>query len=79
MKKARPIWPGFLLFVVPRSAYFEMRSCERLVPIALNVVTIWLAEVSRKNLLLSGYLPGLPAQFCSKVEVGSPPVFTWIA
>ncbi len=38
----------------------------------LNVVTIWFAEVSRKNLLWS------LAQFCSSVEVGSPPVLTWM-
>ena len=52
--------------------YFEMRSFERLVPIVLNVVTIWLDEVSRKNLLES------LAQFCSSVEVGEPSVLTWI-
>jgi len=50
--------------------YMATRSFEILVPIALNVVTIWLAEVSRKNLL------GSVAQFCSSVEVGSPPVLT---
>jgi hypothetical protein len=53
-------------------AYLEIRSCDRLVPIWLKVVTIWLAEVSRKK------LAGFEAQFCSKVEVGSPPVFTWM-
>lgn len=36
----------------------------------LKVVTIWLAEVSRKN--LSNEL----VQFRSSVEVGSPPVST---
>jgi len=39
----------------------------RLVPICWDVVTIWSAEVSRKNLLLL-------AQFWSNVEAGSPPV-----
>ena len=45
-------------------------------PICWKVVTIWLADVSRKNLSLSGYLRGLPAQFCKSVEVGSPSVLT---
>ena len=40
------------------------------VPIVLNVVTIWVDDVRRKNLLES------LAQFCSRVEVGSPAVFT---
>ena len=52
--------------------YLAMRSFDRFVPIWLKVVTIWLAEVSRKNLLES------LAQFCSRVEVGSLSVFTWI-
>jgi hypothetical protein len=49
-----------------------MRSFDRLVPIWLKVVTIWLDEVSRKNLLES------LAQFLSSVDVGEPSVFTWI-
>ena len=52
--------------------YFATRSCVRLVPIALNVVLIALAEVSIQNLVES------VAQFWSSVDVGSPPVFTWI-
>ena len=39
------------------------RRLESAVPIWLKVVTIWVDEVSRKNLLLS------LAQFCSSVEV----------
>jgi hypothetical protein len=52
--------------------HLAMRSFDRLVPIWLKVVTIWLDEVSRKNLLES------LAQFLSSVEVGEPSVFTWI-
>jgi hypothetical protein len=48
-----------------------MRSFVRLVPIGLNVVTIWFAEVNRKN------LSELDAQCCNSVDVGSPPVLTW--
>jgi hypothetical protein len=47
-----------------------MRSFDRFVPIWAKVATIWLAEVSRKNLLES------VAQFCSKVDVASPSVLT---
>jgi AraC-like DNA-binding protein len=57
------------------AAYFATCRLESEVPIYWNVVMIWLAEVSRKNLAESGYLPGLPAQFCSSVEVASPSVF----
>ena len=39
--------------------------------IVWNVVMISLADVNKKNLLES------LAQFCSRVEVGSPPVSTW--
>ena len=48
-----------------------MRNCERTVPICWKVVTIWLAVVSITN------LPSL-AQFLSKADSGSPPVFTWM-
>ena len=50
-----------------------MCSFEIALPMVWNVVMIWLADVSRKNLLES------LAQFCSRVEVGSPPVSTWTA
>jgi hypothetical protein len=63
---------GLLLLVRALLGYFEMRSCESCVPIWLNTVTIWLDEVSRKN------LSDVLAQFCRSVEVGSPPVLTWI-
>ena len=39
---------------------------------AVKVVAIWLAVVSMKNLSV------VLAQFFSRVEVGSPPVFTWM-
>src|SRR5262249_16688748 len=55
-----------------RQVHLAMCSFDRLVPISRKVVTIWLAEVSRKNLLAS------LAQFCSSVEVASPSVLTWI-
>ena len=45
-----------------------MRRFESAVPICENAVTIWVDEVSRKNLLAS------LAQFFSSVEVGSPAV-----
>ena len=67
-----------MLFGAVAGCYLATRSLVRLVPIVLKVVTISLAEVNRKNLLESGYLPALPAQFCSRVEVGSPPVLTWM-
>ncbi len=50
-----------------------MRSWVKLVPMVLNVVMIWLAEVSRKN------LSAVLAQFLSNSDVGSPPVFTCTA
>jgi hypothetical protein len=53
--------------------YIESRRLDNAVPISLNVVTIWSAEVSRKNLLES------LAQFCKSVEVGSLPVLTCTA
>jgi hypothetical protein len=40
--------------------------------IVLKAVSTWVDDVSMKN--LSDEL----AQFCRTVEVGSPPVFTWI-
>ena len=46
------------------------RRFDSAVPIWLNVPTICVEEVSRKNLLVS------LAQFCNSVEVGSPPVLT---
>src|SRR3954453_19621547 len=52
--------------------HFAMRSCDRLVPILLKIVPICEDEVTRKN------LSDVLAQFCRSVEVGSPPVFTWI-
>ena len=66
------------LEAVPELLELATRRLESAVPIWLKVVTISDADVSRKNLLESGYLPGLPAQFCSSVEVGSPSVFTWM-
>src|SRR5262249_26903044 len=59
-----------------RRDYCATRKLESAVPIWLKVATISFAEVSRKNLSGSGYLPGLPAHLCSSVEVGSPPVLT---
>ena len=53
--------------------YFAMRSCESCVPICWNVVMIWFAVVSITKREES------VAQFCSKVESGSPPVLTWMA
>ena len=53
-----------------RSCYCAMRRLDRAVPIVLKVVINWFADVSRKNLL------GSLAQFCSKVDVASPPVLT---
>jgi hypothetical protein len=53
------------------AGYFAMCSFEIALPMAWNVVMISLADVNRKNLLES------LAQFCSRVEVGSPPVLTW--
>jgi hypothetical protein len=55
----------------PGHCYLAIRSFDRLVPIWLKVVTIWFDDVSRKN------LSELLAQFCSRVDVGSPSVFTW--
>lgn len=52
--------------------YFATRRFERELPICAKVVMIALADVSRKSLSASGYLPALPAQFFSRVEVGSP-------
>jgi hypothetical protein len=52
--------------------YCAMCSLDRLMPICWNALTIWFAEVSRKNLLES------VAQVCSRLEVGSPPVLTWM-
>jgi len=48
--------------------YLATRNFVRFVPIALKVVTMAPAEVNMKNLVES------LAQFCSKVEVGSPRV-----
>src|SRR5690606_17257427 len=70
LSKARPACGR--AFAVFGGVYCATRSRDRLVPIALKVATIWSAVVNRKN--LSGPL----AQFRSSVEVGSPPVFTWI-
>ena len=42
------------LFLVGGCGYLATRSWLSAVPIVLNVVTIWLALVSRKNLLVSG-------------------------
>jgi hypothetical protein len=53
--------------------YFDKCKLASAVPICWNVVTIWLEDVSMKNML------GSLAQFCSKVEVGSPPVLTCLA
>src|SRR5262245_66447508 len=75
-RQAPPVHPGDPLFHRPdaKSAhsapYLAMCSFEMVLPIVVNVVMIWLADVSRKNLLAS------VAQFCSSVEVGSPPVST---
>jgi len=55
-----------------RVVYLATYSLLMSVPIALKVVTISFAEVSRKN------LSELLAQFCNSVEVGSPLVFTWM-
>jgi hypothetical protein len=59
------------LLFLQRPDYCAMRSCESCVPICWNVVMIWFAVVSMTNLPVS-------AQFCSRVDCGSPPVFTWI-
>jgi hypothetical protein len=45
---------------------------DRLVPIVLNVVTIWLDEVRKKNFEES------VTQFSSNVESGVLSVLTWI-
>jgi hypothetical protein len=66
--KARPK-PGFDL--ESASLYLAMRSFERLVPIWLKIVPMPDELVTRKN------LSDVLAQFCNKVEVGSPPVSTW--
>ena len=50
--------------------YFATRRLESAVPICWNVPTIWVDDVSRKNLLAS------LAQFFSNVDVGSPSVLT---
>src|SRR5438128_2197109 len=76
--KSPAVRPGFRDSCAGVPLYCEIRRLERFVPICWNVVTIWLADVSRKNLLESGYLPGLPAQFFSSVDVASPPVLTWM-
>jgi hypothetical protein len=47
--------------------YFATRRFESELPIGAKVVMIALADVSRKNLFASGYLPALPAQFFSRV------------
>src|ERR1700691_3156581 len=53
------------LLVLTSLAYRPTRSLLSAVPIELKVVTIWVEEVSMKNLF------GLLAQFCSTVAVGS--------
>ena len=53
--------------------YIAKRSLDSEVPIWPNVVMICPALVSRKN------LPASLAQFCSSVEVASPPVLTCTA
>jgi hypothetical protein len=63
--------PGFVGWIGPcRFRYCDKCRLESAVPICWNVVTIWLDDVSMKNML------GSLAQFCSSVEVGSPPVST---
>src|ERR1700722_18651312 len=61
-----------------RAGQLAMRSLDRPVPIWLKVVTIWVGEVSRKNLLVSPVPATLPAQYCSTLDVASPSVLTWI-
>ena len=63
--------PGFFLAPIMVRFYFATRSFESDVPIELNTVRVWLADVTRKN--LSAPL----AQYCYTCEVGSPPVLTW--
>ena len=60
------------------AGYFAMCRCAMLVAMVWNVVMIWLADVSRKKYWLELASGGL-AQFCSKVDVGSPPVSTCTA
>jgi hypothetical protein len=59
---------GLLRFAA--AFYCAMRRLDKAVPICVKVATIWFAEVSKKNLL------GSLAQFCNRVDVGSPPVLT---
>lgn len=63
---------GHFLVSFCGSAYFATRSLESEEPIELNTLSVWLAEVTRKNLAAS------LAQYCSTAEVGSPgePVLT---
>ena len=63
------IWNGRLVPAIRN--YWARYSFVRLVPIALNAVTISSDDVSRKNLL------ELLAQSCSSVDVGEPSVLTW--
>jgi hypothetical protein len=57
---------GHGLRALLRDAQVRLRRAD------LNVVTIWVDDVSRKN--LSDEL----AQVCSSEEVGSPPVLIWM-
>lgn len=47
--KSPAVRPGFVRLFFG-FAYFEMRRFESAVPIEAKVVTIWFADVSRKNL-----------------------------
>ena len=71
MRGSRPAQERFSLSW-KQQRYIAIRSFESAVPICWKVVTISEDEVRRKNLVAS------VAQFCSSVEVGSPPVSTWI-
>jgi hypothetical protein len=75
-KEARPWTELFCCRLMPPL----MRDAQvgDLSPDLLERADHLVADVSRKTLFVSGYLPGLPAQFCSSVKVGSPPVFTWM-
>lgn len=73
MQKAAAVAGRGCFCEASRAAYLATRNWLKLVPIWVNTVMIWLADVSRKN------LSDEFAQPCSNVEVGSPPVFTWIA
>ena len=59
LEMKKPGLPGRAFsFAARRASYFATRRFESCVAIWSNVVTIAFAEVSRKNLLESGYLPG---------------------